>query len=427
MNKHQHPYSLPILLAAVLLTAVTARANIDSFLQDVTFAENAAGVSNALAKVEARLQRGELSVEDKAHCHARQGELLARSDRRREALSIIRDNVITAPGVSAATRLAGVDIIHSEWTRPSATLPKLEILESALLALRQPEFAKASDTRGQLFKRIGQLHAARSFHDLAFAAYRQAAHEMTDPTDKVNAFYAAATSAQRYRDLRAAADCLAEASAIPALSTVLQQRILLARARNASSRDQHSWQPSRELVEQARSYAEEALQPRSHLIGTAEAILTRFAIAQAQAASGDPAGAARNAAELIARKVPIDGRTKGDIAVFVGDNLHLVGDHKEAVKYYEIAAQTGCTLGFKQLHKRIATTARAGRDYLRAMQGYSDSIKYCDKVEGKDEIAYLTGLVAQMNKTVRKSASSADATTIFTDTNADLNDLNLDE
>ena len=79
MNRHQPPcHYLPILLAAALLTAATARASIDSFLQDVKFAENAAGVSNALAKVEARLQRGDMSAEDKARCHARQGELLAR-------------------------------------------------------------------------------------------------------------------------------------------------------------------------------------------------------------------------------------------------------------------------------------------------------------------------------------------------------------
>ena len=428
MNRHQHPYSyLPILLAAALLTAATARASIDSFLQDVKFAENAAGVSNALAKVEARLQRGDMSAEDKARCHARQGELLARSNRRREALRIIREQVITAPGVSAATRLAGVDIIHSEWTRPYSTLPKLEILECALLAAQQPEFAKPSDTRGQLFQRIGKLHADRSFHDLAFAAYRKAAAEMTDPTAKVNAYFAAAASAQRYRDLKGAAECLAEASAIPNISTLLQQRILLARARNASSRDQHSWQPPRELVEKARGYAEEALHPRSPLIGTSEAILTLFSIARAKAASGDPAGGARDAAELIARKVPLDGWTKGDIAVFVADNLYLVGDYKEAVKYYEIAAQTGCTLGFKRLHKRIATTARAGRDYLRAMQGYGDSIKYCDKVEGKDEIAHLTKLVTLMNKAVRKGSSSVDATAIFSDSNPDLEGISLEE
>ena len=419
---------LPLLLAAALLTASAASAaDIGSFLQDVKFAENATGVSNALAMVQARLRQGAIPAEDAARCRAREGELLARSGRHSEALEILRNLVIGAPGVSAATKLAAVEIFQDEWTRPYSSLPKLQILESALLAARQPEFAARGEARARLCMRIGRLHANRSCHDLAFAAYREAAAGLEDPAAKADAYFAAAASAQKYRDIEAAAACLAEAGTIPDLPHATRQRILLALARNASSRVQHSWQPPREQVESARRYADEALQPRSPLLGTTEAILTRFAIAQAQAASGDAAGAATYAAELIARKTPLDGRTTGDIAVFIGDNLNIAGDYKGAVKYYEIAAQTGCTLGFKNLHKRIAVSARTGRDYLRAMQGYSEAIKYCDKIEGKDEIAHLTRLVTQMNKTVRKSASSADATTIFTDTSADLNDLSLDE
>ena len=424
-----HPnFCLAILLAAALQAPAAAPvADIGIFLQDVQFAENTSGVSNALAVVQARLRKGALPTEDNARCRAREAELLARSGRHGEALDILRDKVIGAPGVSAATKLAAVDIVLNEWTRPSSSLPKYQILECATLASRQPEFAPRSDVRARLFLRIGQLHADRSCHDLAFAAYRDAAAGLENPAEKTEAYFAAATAAQQYRDLAAAAACLTEAGAIPGLPSATRLRILLALARNASSRDQHSWQPPREQVEAARRYADEALQPRSPLLGTTEAILTRFAIARAQAASGDVVGATTNAGELIAGKTPLDGWTTGDIAVFIADNLHAAGDYKGAVRHYEIAVRTGCSLGFKNLHKRIAVSARAGRDYLRAMQGYSEAIKHCDKVDNHDEIAHLTRLVTLMNKTVRKSASSADATTIFTDTSADLNDLSLDE
>ena len=416
---------LPVLLAAALIApAAVPVADIGSFLKDVQFAENTTGVSNALAMVEARLRQGGLSAEDGARCRAREAGLLARSGRPDEALEILRDKVIRQPGVSAATKLAGLDMIQ---THPDLPLPKHQVLEIAEIASRQPEFAPRGDARAQLFLRLGRIHADRGCHDLAFAAYREAAADLAEPAGKADAYSAAAASAQKYRDLKAAAACLAEAETIPDLPVITRQRIRLALARNASSSDQHSWQPSRDQVAAARRYADDALQARSPLLGTAEAILTRFAIARAEAASGDVLAAATNAGELIARKTPLDSRTTGDIAVFIADNLHAAGDYQGAVKYYETAARTGCSLGFKNLHKRIAVSARAGHDYLRAMQGYSEAIKYCDKVEGKDEIAHLTRLVTQMNKTVRKAASSADAATIFSDTNTGLDGLNLDD
>ena len=420
-----HPNAfLPLCLAAALLApAAVPAADIGSFLKDVQFAENTGGISNALAMVEARLRQGGLSAEDDARCRTRQAGLLAQSGRPDEALEILRDKVMRQPGVSAATKLEGLDLLA---TSADSTLPKQQMLAIAEVAARQPEFAPRGDARGQLFLRLGRIHAARDCHDLAFAAYREAAAGLVDPAGRADAFCAAADSAQKYRDVKAAEACLAEAEMIPDLPSITRQRIRLALARNASSRVQHSWQPPREQVEAARRYADAALEPRSPLLGTTEAILTRFAIARAQAASGDVTGAATNAAELIARKTPLDGRTTGDIAVFIADNLHAAGDYQGAVKYYETAARTGCSLGFKNLHKRIAVSARAGQDYLRAMQGYSEAIKYCDKVEGKDEIAHLTRLVTLMNKSIRKAASSVDATTIFNETDSDLNGLSLD-
>jgi tetratricopeptide (TPR) repeat protein len=427
MSTHPQTF-LPILLATALFAPAAApAANVGSFLEDVQFAENTSGVTNALAMVEARLRQNGLSAEEGARCRAREAELLARSGRHGEALDILSDKVITAPGVSAATKLAGVDIVQTEWTRPYSSLPKHQIFEIAALAARQPAFAQRGDARARLCLRLGRIHAGRCCHDLAVAAYREAAAGLEDPAGKVDAYFAAAASAQQYRDLKTAAACLAEAGNIPGLPTATRQRILLALARNASYRDQHSWQPSREQVAAARRYADQALQARSPLIGTAEALLARYGIARAEAAAGDVASAAGHARELIAHKTPLDGRTKGDIAVFIAENLHAAGDYKGAVEYYERAARTGCSLGLKNLHKRIAVSARAGRDYLRAMQGYSDAIKYCDKIEGKDEIAYLTRLVTQMNKTVRKAASSADAATIFSDAGNGLLDLDLDE
>lgn len=427
MSTHPHTF-LPILLAAALLAPAAAlAADVGSFLEDVQFTENTSGVTNALEMVEARLRQGGLSAEDGARCRAREAELLARSGRHGEALEILRDKVVDAPGVSAATKLAGVDIIQAEWTRPDASLPKHQILEIAALAARQPEFAPRSDARAQLCLRLGRIHADRCCHDLAVAAYREAAAGLEDPAAKADACFAAAASAQKYRDLKSAAACLTDAETIPDLPVVTRQRIQLALARNASYCDQHSWQPSREQVDAARRHADQALQAHSPLLGTAEALLTRYAIASAESASGDVASAAESAAKLIERKTPLDGRTTGDIAVFIAENLHAAGDYKGAIEYYERAARTGCSLGLKDLHKRIAVSARADQDYLRAMQGYSEAIKYCDKIEGKDEIAYLTRLVTQMNKTVRKAASSADASKIFNDTNNGLLDLDLDD
>ncbi len=407
MNMHATVLPAILLAAALLAPAAAPAADIDAFLKDVQFAGNTAGVTNALKMVEARLRQEGLSAEESTRCHLKAAELLAKAERHGKALEIIRDKVILQKGVSAAMKLAGIDIIK---TRSYKSLPKHVILEFAVLASRQPEFARQGDARARICLFLAKIYAERSCHDLAFAAYREAAAGLEDPAAKADACFAAAAAAQQYRDLKAAAACLSDAEAIPDLPVVTRQRIQLALARNASYCDQHSWQPSREQVATARRHADQALQDRSPLLGTAEALRTRYAIARAEAASGDLVSAAESASKLIEGKNPLDSQTKGDIAVFIADNLHAAGDYKGAVKYYEKAARTGCTLGLKNLHKRIAFSARTGQDYMRAMQGYSDAIKYCDKIEGKDEIAHLTRLVTLMNKTIRKAASSADST-----------------
>ena len=423
MNMHATVLPAILIAAALLAPAAAPAVDIDAFLKDVQFAENTAGVTNALKMVEARLRQEGLSAEESTRCHLKAAELLAKAGSHGAALATIRDKVILQKDVSAAMKLAGVDIIK---TRSYKSLPKHQALDFVALAARQPEFARQGEDRAQLSLFLGQINAERSCHDLAFAAYRDAAAGLNDPAAKVDTLLAAATAAQKYRDLKAAAACLADAEAIPDLPPATRQRIQLALARNAIYCDQHSWQPSRELIATASRHADQALQANSSLLGTAEAILTRYAIARAEAAAGDLTSAAESASKLIDGKNPLDSWTKGDIAVFIADNLHAAGDYKGAVKYYEKAARTGCTLGLKNLHKRIAFSARTGQDYLRAMQGYSDAIKYCDKIEGKDEIAHLTRLVTLMNKSIRKAASSVDATTIFNETDSDLNGLSLD-
>lgn len=423
MNLHATVLAAAFLATTLFTPAAAPAADFEAFLKEVKFAESTAGISNALAMVEARLQKPGRSATESSRYRLLEAELFAKADRHGEALEIIRDKVMLQKDVATSTKLEGIEIIK---TRSYKFLPKLQVLDFVVLAARQPEFARQGEERARICLLLGRIHAERSCHDLAFTAYREAAASLEDPAAKVDAYFEAAAAAQQYRDVKAAAECLAAAEAIPNLPVATRQRIQLALARNAIYCDQHSWQPSREQVVTARRFADQALQANSPLLGTPEALLTLYAIARAEAAAGDLAAAAENASKLIARKNSLDGRTNGDIAVFIADNLHAAGDYKEAVKYYEMAARTGCTLGLKNLHKRIAFTARTGQDYMRAMQGYSDAIRYCDKIEGKDEIAHLTRLVTLMNQTIRKASSSVDAATIFNNTDSSLDALNLD-
>ena len=206
----------------------------------------------------------------------------------------------------------------------------------------------------------------------------------------------------------------------------MKKRVDLLRGENAIYPTEHSWTPSAKNLADASRHIDQALDTRSPLLGTPEATKALFELIRAEAAAGHRKEAVKRGEALLDGQMKLDWKTKGNLAVCLGDTCYAMGEYKKAVKFYEQGLNGGDP-GPKTIEMRIGKAARAGKDYFRAMQAYSDAIKYCDPVDGQAEIAHFTHLVSLMNKTVRKDTAALDTEDIFSDDNDDISGLTLDE
>ena len=414
--------------------------SVDQFLQDVAFVEAGQGVSNALKMVESRLAKGGLSDASRGRVLERKVELLVsmasrlgwgaeRDAFRAKTFSVMEKDVFPAGGIDPALKLRVYDRVAALLAESSSPGPwDARLIAVCELALHDPAVAKEPARKAAFLSRVADRQAARGCKDLAFGGYRSVAALQTDPEAKAAALFRAATLARELRDLPASAECLDEIARMENLSYKLRKRALLYRGENAIFADEHSWTPDAKHLAEARKYIAEALSDRSPLAGTDEAHQALLALIKAEAKGGELAEAVKTGKGLLdgPGKDRLNYQTRANLAVVVADTLHEMGDYKGAVKYYERAV-SGSTIGPKNVQRRIATSARAGGDFFRAMQAYSDAIKFCDPVEGQDEIAHFASLIRLMNKNVRKGSAAVDSESMFSDTDEELSGLTLDE
>ena len=437
MSKSNRFFLAAVCLMACGVSTVFGGA-LDRFLQEVSFAEKGQGVSNALAMVEARLEKDGLGKDDRAHLVGKQIELLVKSsmvpdssdeehDLYERAISIADKDIMPVRGLEPALKLQILDTLAAGPVSKTSSSPYDYFLICLCeKALRDPAVRKNKAVSAGFYRHMADRHYARRSKDLALGCYREAASREPDPVKKAELFFRGAVTARELRDLPASDECLDQIAKIKDLPYKQQKQVALLRGENAIYPDEHSWTPNREQLGEAKKYVAEALDNHSPLLGTEEANAVLFTLVKAEAKAGNAAKAVEMGREILDGKKKLDYRTKANLAVFIADTLHAMGDYKGAVKFYERGI-AGSDIGPKNVHKRIAASARAGRDFFRAMQAYSDAIKFCDRVDGKDEIKHLTRLISQMNKSVRKKTSSLDADQIFSDTNEEINELTLDE
>lgn len=430
MSKHFQELSLFILAASLAcLHAGAASPSLqeaDRFLQDVTFAEQGSGPTNALIKLNGFLAKAESAPESRRHLLVRKIVLLMKIDRFEEAYDIFNREFADCPAEPKDMLVAydALNGIRGDSDRPGSR----DYLFSGLLRrlLKNPVLGKAPDVLATFHCRYGDLLVARSCNDLAIIQYRKAAETSKNTKDKANALFKAAIAARKYRDIKISSAYLDQVEKLPNLPYAMKKRVELLRGENAVYKTQHTWTPSEKNLADASRHIDQALDLRSPLLGTSEATRAIFALIRAEAKAGHREEATKRGEELLDGPTKLHWKTKANLAVFIGDTYYDMGDYKKSVKFYERGLDGGDP-GPKAIEMRIAKAARAGKDYFRAMQAYSDAIKFCDPVEGQDEIAHFTHLVGLMNKTVRKGSAAIDSEEIFSDTNEDISDLTLDE
>lgn len=439
MDHHTKRNLLCSLLAVLGAVSPVAAGAIDQLLQDIDFTAAGQGVSNAIVMIDGRLAKGDLAPTDRAQLVVRRIDFMTRTGpgvekdfdgKRIGAAADLAVESIFGPGeVDPAVQLKAFDLLlDRQYFGRMPHKFDARMISIAGMALKNPLVARRPEARGAFLMRLGDLWAKRHCQDVALENYRAAAACYSDPAEKAAALFKGAQAARVYRDMKTSSALLDEVAKLEQAPYAVQKRALLMQGENAIFADEHSWTATPERVAEARKYVQEALSNRSPLVGTDEALRVEFAVLRAMALAGDPLGAIKIAEEMLewkgARKIEMPERA--DIAVFIGDTYFRLGDYKQAVKAYDKGVLGGKT-GPKDVHMRIAKAARLDQDFLRAMQAYSEAIKYCDPEEGKDEIAHLTRLVRQMNKSVRKGAWGFDSDAIFTDTNEDISGLSLDE
>ena len=410
----------------------------DQLLQDIRFAAEGQGVSNAIVMLDGHLAKGGLDQNDRARLVVLRIDFRTRDEREMkldddehiipDAIKLARKEIFEPAGVKPEVKLRALDILHERRRYRTTILTKIDgdLIQLAEKALEDPELKKNPDMEAAFHMRLGMLWAKRHCSDLALEHYRAAAACSKDPSKKADALFQGALAARAYRDMKTSSALLDEVSKLENASYEVQKRALLFRGENAIYADEHSWKPTPERVAEASKYVNEALSDHSPLVGKPEAIRARIAVIRATAKSGDLAGAVKAGREMFESKLKMEQQVRADLAIFIADTYHEMGDYKRAIAFYE-KGLSGSSIGPKKVNMRIAKSARLGRNFFRAMQAYSEAIRYCDPEEGKDEIKYITGLIKQMNKSVRKGSSGFDSDAIFTDTNEDISGLSLDD
>ena len=424
---------ISILFSIVLLfgAAPVLRANgVDQFLEDVSFTLGGYGPTNALKKIDARLAKGDLAGDDRGRVLLRKLELLDQIKTGRWELGELADReFFQNKPLSPKLKVAAFDVLAAGCCDDRENELDVILVPALREILADPVVQKNDNLFIEVNMKLGARYAARSFHDLAVACYRAAADRLTDPGKKAEALFAAALSARQYRDRKTSAACLDAIGKIPGIPFEVQKRALLIRGENAIYPDQFDWKPTMARVNEAKKYISDAFADRSPLLGTPESSRVLASLVIAQAKAGDPAGAAAYGKEYLENPIyekKVDYYQRWRLPDAIAQASHMAGNYKDAVKYYEIVTKSSCP-DPKDYQMRIANSARAMGDFFRAMQAYSDAVKFCNPEEQKAEIEYLANQIKIMNKSVRKGSAAIDSEAIFSDTNEELDDLTLDE
>ncbi len=418
--------TLPLFFAAAAFAAP-----VDEFLKEIDSIVVGNSPEAAVTAIDKRLAEGGLAPDDEARIKLRKAKLIAKE--RTKAGSLVLNGVLRIDGVKPETKLQALhdalEILHKTITAtPGVKL--LREMRETVLAL--PEFQAKGVNRGRMLEFVATTYSRRNMCDLACAAYREAADNFADaPERRAKALFRVSELSLRYRDLATAEAALDEIAAMADLPPATIKLAKLRKGLAVIGVSGYDWHPAPERVERARAIIEDALAPLGHqqLIPNDEAFKAKARLVYALHRCGQSVEAAKLGEETLANAVLCKAAgpvARDNLRVLVGDIIAQVGNYKVAIKYYE-QGMSYAWAGRKPLHKRIATLARKHKDYQRAMQAYADASALCDRVEGKDEIKFLNGLVGQMSKAIRNKTNLADSDDVFGKTDDNINNLNLDE
>lgn len=408
--------------ALALLAALHAAASsTDDFLEGNYRLAVAQGAAPAYAALTNYVATKNLAGADAAKCKAQLVELLCSLEKRNAAFTVFSDELLMsrqAPSGAIVSALKKCLAMKDGGNYRRQTLCRA--------ALNHPALAARTPDRAAALRALARIYVARSFCDLAYGAFLEAAdcYPADAPSEIAGTLFEAASCAQQMRDINAAGDCLRRIQKLEGLPYATARLAQLREGTNYILIDQFDWKPSAERLAKADELIGKAINARPSAIRPHDAYEARVSLMKAYRCAGRYDKAIEIGISLVDnRPDKIPGWEASATAQYLGDTLDAAGQYKLAIRYYEMVTSGN----LKNLHKKIGNTARRAGDYVRAIQAYTDALPYCDWVEGKDEIAQLKRMAATLSRAVRDKAKATSAEDLFSEESEEITNLSLDE
>ena len=409
--------------ALALLAALHAAASLtDDFLEGNYRLAVGQGAAPAYVALTNYMATAGLSPAEAAKCKGQLVELLCDLERPGAAANEFTEGLLMSRQARADTIVAalrkclGVKGGLSNYRRQSL----------CRAALAHPALAAKTAERAAALRALARIYVARSFCDLAYGAFLEAAdcYPADAPSNIASTLFEAASCAQLMRDIDAAGACFRRIQKLEGLPYATARLAQLREGTNYILIDQFDWKPSAQRLAKADELIGKAISARPSAIKPHDAYEARVSLMKAYRCAGRYDKAIEIGISLVDnRPEKVSGQEASATAQYLGDTLDEAGQYKLAIRYYEMVTSGN----LKNLHKKIGNTARRAGDYVRAIQAYTDALPYCDWVEGKDEIAQLKRMAATLSRAVRDKAKATSAEDLFSEESEEITNLSLDE
>jgi len=298
--------------------------------------------------------------------------------------------------------------------------------ENVAIEIHAPKPGAKTLARAKELAKEGDDYAGRFMDDVSESFYRSAA----DAAKGEDAGFAAdmllksADAALRRRDRAAAEKNLREVSELPGVASEIAVRAQLDRLMLPLSVCGYRRRADLKTVEKAHA-ALKALKPReAALLPVDRLAAAKLKIADAYRSAGDVTASAKVVGELMQAKGLSSGMRFGVLAS-AGETEYAARRYKQAAdRFRDAAALDGKQRG--RMLQREAESAEAAKDFVRAMDVYTQALKLIDKSEPAQLPAYnaMVGRIAEMSKLIRKGTKTKSADEVL-DSSED--PLSLDE
>lgn len=261
--------------------------------------------------------------------------------------------------------------------------------------------------RATLLVMLADIRKSGDCYDLAIKHYQAAAELDGVPVEtKITALRGLGVTARELRQRQAAIKAFEAIIALPEVPRGAVAEAFVELINTHLFPCQYDWTPTDDALQAAIKTYERCKAMPEMTPAHRYASLTRIAAAQQKAGLYETAIATEQ------MLLNVKGLSTSDIEkthAVIGDCYQALKNYKKAVAHYEHAINSDKYI----VLNKLATSARLGKDYNRAMQAYADLVPMIDKVEAEDDYKRVTRLLVAMTQATRKMMQAPSTAEVF--------------